>query len=179
MRSQGSTSLVRVHRILDTPRCCLSSFDRDQNHPRRPLRIYLHPEARLLAQSRRRLLGTVRSRNDIVPPTDYPLEHVSSQLMTLAARQCVAFFVPVVASHSSRHDLSRRGKSHPNTFWYESRRLRWNSFCCTAPLAKAATCSSVRRLSFGSFIHSRMIFRRVSCSSISRTSICCSGTASP
>jgi hypothetical protein len=63
--------------------------------------------------------------------------------------------------------LPTRSKSHPITFWYGSRRLRWNSFCCTALLAKAAACSSVCRLSFGSFIHSRMIFRRVSCSSMS------------
>jgi len=75
---------------------------------------------------------------------------------------------------ATHYDLPARGKSHPITFWYGSRRnlwsgslrLRWNSFCSVAFLANATTCSSVCRLSFGSAIHSRMIFRRVSWSSI-------------
>ena len=75
---------------------------------------------------------------------------------------------------AARHNLPARGKSHPITFWYGSRRnfwsgsrrLRWNLFCWVAFLANATTCSSVCRLSFGSAIHSRMIFRRVSWSSM-------------
>src|SRR5215472_4950401 len=72
------------------------------------------------------------------------------------------------------YDLPARGKSHPinfsygsrRNFWDGSRRLRWNSFCWTAFLAKAATCSSVCRFSFGSAIHWRIIFRRVSWSAM-------------
>src|SRR4029077_15359207 len=72
------------------------------------------------------------------------------------------------------HDFPARGRSHPISFWYGSRRnfwdgsrrLRWNSFCWAAFLANTATWSSVCRFSFGRAIHSRMIFRRVSWSSM-------------
>src|ERR1700730_10335012 len=91
MPCQGSTSLLRVHRVLTAPRFCLYGFNRDQNYPRQPfcphfegnqslaryptrgsLRIYLHPKAWLLAQSRRRLLlqaGACSDTSELLPNT--------------------------------------------------------------------------------------------------------------
>jgi len=95
---------------------------------------------------------------------EIPVGPATSALQKLPARRSLPEGIP---SPRGRHALLMRGKSHPTTFWYGSRRLRSNAFCCAAILAKAVTCSSVRRRSFGSLIHSRMIFRRVSCSFIS------------
>ena len=86
---QGAPPQPRVHRIPQASRCRLSGQHRDQADPRqsfrthfegnpslarhpaaRPLRLYLHAQARLLAQPDRGLFLQVRSRGPAPHPGD-------------------------------------------------------------------------------------------------------------